>query len=219
MIWAVAIGLLALIPILLVAGLRNEIALLDRWILLLTPRGQRIYQDLHERISDEVTVAEVPYRRALRLRKLGSLEEATRLVQVGFDAIADFAPDMLRLLAAMTVFSRMVAAMAPVAPLRPAVFQTRELASLARLHQVLHRFLVSTAERFRFKVYLIGNGLSVVLRFLVRSRTLVAARPTSDLAWRQVEAIHHDFDALTTETLDSFRVLLISLSAERRRGS
>ena len=48
------------------------------------------------------------------------------LLDVGYRVIEKFAPDMLRLLAAMATFSRMVSAIAPVKPLRPKDFRLRQ---------------------------------------------------------------------------------------------
>jgi len=44
----------------------------------------------------------------------------------------------------------------------------------------------------------------------------VNGEPESEREWDQVQAIRHDFQALTDESLESLKVLLTSLAAERR---
>ena len=97
---------------------------------------------------------------------------------------------MLRLLSAMATFSRMVSAMAPVSPLRPQGFRLAQLASLAYLNQFLHQFLVSTGERFRLRVYVLGRGFGLATRFLMQStQRIVQNQPESEREWEQIEAL------------------------------
>jgi hypothetical protein len=111
----------------------------------------------------------------------------------------------------------MVSAMAPVTPLRPRDFRLTELASLAYLNTLVHRFLVSTAERFRLRVYILGQSFGLATRALFRStQRIVGGEPEAEREWEQVEAVRQDFDTLTRDSLDTLRVLLTSLAAERR---
>jgi hypothetical protein len=129
--------------------------------------------------------------------------------------IERFSPSMLRLLSSMAVFSRMVAAMAPVAPLRPQDFRLGQLANLAQLNRLLHQFLVSSAERFRLRLYILGQSFGLAMRALMRSTERLLGRGSdADREWEQVEAIRHDFAKLTDESLESLRVLLASLATQ-----
>jgi hypothetical protein len=111
----------------------------------------------------------------------------------------------------------MVSAMAPVAPLRPKDFKLAQLVSLAYLNSVLHQFLVSTSERYRLRVYILGRSFALGTRFLLESTQRIANNePESEREWDQVQAIRHDFQTLTDESLESLKVLLTSLAAERR---
>jgi hypothetical protein len=117
----------------------------------------------------------------------------------------------------MAAFSRMVSAMAPVQPLRPRDFRLVQLASLAQLNRVLHQFLVSTAERFRLRIYILGRGFGMATRFLLRATERIVRRDReTDREWHQVEAIRADFQTLTRESLESLRALLTALGAEQR---
>jgi ferric-dicitrate binding protein FerR (iron transport regulator) len=82
---------------------------------------------------------------------------------------------------------------------------------------VLHQFLVSTGERFRLRVYVLGRGFGLATRYLMQStQRIVQNQPESDREWEQIEALRHDFQALTDESLASLRALLTSLAAEKR---
>jgi hypothetical protein len=111
----------------------------------------------------------------------------------------------------------MVSAMAPVNPLRPRDFKLAQIVSLAYLNGLLHQFLVSTAERYRLRVYILGRSFALGARFLLEStQRIVKKEPEADREWDQIQAIRQDFQTLTNESLDSLKVLLTSLAAEKR---
>lgn len=215
--WMIGLSVLGGLAVLFLFGRRNERAVRRDWELLLTPRGEKLYHNIEGRVHSEMALADMTYDEAFTVRELGSLEEAKQLLDVGYRVIEKFSPNMLRLLAAMATFSRMVSAMAPVSALRPQGFRLAQIASLAYLNQVLHRFLVTTAERFRLRVYIIGRSFGLATRFLLDStRRIVGNQPEADREWDQIQAIRQDFQTLTDESLDSLRVLLTSLAAEKR---
>jgi hypothetical protein len=105
-----------------------------------------------------------------------------------------------------------------VAPLRPRDFKVTQVASLAAHNQMLHRVLVSTAERFRLRLYIIGQGVGMILRFLAGStRRIRETRSTQDRDWNDVAALRTDFRTLTDESFESFRACLASLAAQAGR--
>ena len=167
--------------------------------------------------ATEMDLADMTYAEAFEVRALGSVEEAKHLLDIGYRVIERFSPNMLKLLAAMATFSRMVSAMAPVAPLRPKDFKLAQLVSLAYLNSVLHQFLVSTSERYRLRIYILGRSFALGTKFLLEStERIVQGAPESEREWDQVQAIRQDFQTLTDESLESLKVLLTSLAAERR---
>ena len=133
------------------------------------PAGEKVYRSIEGRVQSEMQLADMTYDEAFTVRELGSVEEAKHLLDVGYQVIEKFSPNMLKLLAAMATFSRMVSAMAPVKPLRPQGFRLAQIASLAYLNQLVHRFLVTTAERFRLRVYILGRSFGLATRFLLDS--------------------------------------------------
>jgi hypothetical protein len=215
--WFIGLTFLGGAVILFLFGLRNERAVARDWELLLTPRGEKLYRDIRSRMGAEMALADMTYAEAFSVRELGSIEEAKHLLDVGYKVIARFSPNMLKLLAAMATFSRMVSAMAPVAPLRPKDFKLAQIVSLAYLNSLLHQFLVSTSERYRLRIYILGRSFALGTKFLLDSTDrIVKGEPETGRDWDQIQAIRHDFQALTNESLDSLKVLLTSLAAERR---
>lgn len=215
--WLSGVAAGGMMLILYLFGRRNERAVRRDWDMLLHPRGEKVYKKIEARMQSNIDLAELTYEEAFTVRELGSLDEAKHLLDVGFRVIEQFSPNMLRLLSAMATFSRMVSAMAPVSPLRPAGFRLAQLASLAYLNQFLHQFIVSTGERFRLRVYVLGRGFGLATRFLFEStQRIVSNAPESEREWAQIEALRADFQTLTDESLASLRVLLTTLSAEKR---
>jgi hypothetical protein len=204
--------------VLVLIGRRNERLVRRDWELLLTPRGEKVYGAIESKMRTEYGMADLSFEHALVYRELGTTEEAIRLLDVGYRVIEKFAPDMLRLLAAMATFSRMVSAIAPVKPLRPKDFRLVQLASLAYLNGMLHQFLVSASERYRLKLYILGRSFGLASRFLLKSIQNLRSGPAeADKEWDQVEAIRADFQTLTDESLDSLRILLTAMAREDRQ--
>jgi hypothetical protein len=82
---------------------------------------------------------------------------------------------------------------------------------------VLHQFLVSTGERFRLRVYILGQGFGLAARYPGEVDRAHRREPTPDeQEWEQVARIQDDLHTLSAESLRSFRALLTSLTAERK---
>jgi hypothetical protein len=203
--------------VLYLLGKRDEGKVKRDWELLLTPRGEKLYRSIEGRVQSEMALADMTYDEAFTVKELGSVDEAKHLLDVGYQVIEKFSPNMLKLLATMATFSRMVSAMAPIAPLRPQGFRMAQIASLAYLNQLVHRFMVTTAERYRLRVYILGRSFGLATRFLLDStRKIANNEPEADREWEQIQAVRQDFQTLTDESLESLRVLLTSLAAEKR---
>jgi len=203
--------------VLFLVGRRNERVVRRDWEMLLTPKGEKVYGAIEGQVRINIGLADLSFDHALVYRELGTTEEAIRLLDVGYRVIEKFAPDMLRLLAAMATFSRMVSAIAPVQPLRPRDFKLVQVASLAALHGMLHQFLVSAAERYRLKVYILGRSFGLATRFLLRSiESLGTGAGEAEREWEQIEAIRSDLQTLTDESLDSLRVVLTAIARDDR---
>ena len=215
--WTIVVSIVAGLVLLYLVGRRNERAVWRDWELILTPKGQAVYRTIEERVDTELALMKTAYGNAQHDEQVGSFEEARHLLQIGHQVIERFSPSMMRLLAITLAFSRMVAAMAPIEPLRPGDFQLRQIVSLAYLNRILHQFLVSTGERFRLRVYILGQGFGLATRYLMRStERVIAHRSNVDQEWDQINRIQGDLHTLSVESLKSFRTLLTSLTAERK---
>ena len=217
MLWMIGLSVLSCFVVLFLLGRRDERTIRRDWELLLTPKGENLYRNIEGRVHNELALVDLTYDEAFAVRELGSIDEAKKLLDVGYKVIEKFSPNMLNLLSAMATFSRMVSAMAPVTPLRPRDFKLTQIVSLAYLNGLIHQFLVSTAERYRLKLYILGQSFGLATRFLLDSTQKIArGAPEGERAWEQIQAIREDFQSLTDESLESLRVLLTSLAAERR---
>lgn len=205
------------LAVLFLLGRRNESHVRRDWELVLTPKGRRMYTSMETQFKTDLELMNATYDEAVSFRELGSLEDAKDLLDAGFRIIEHFAPNLLKLLAAMATFSRMVSAMAPVAPLRPQQFQLGGLRGLAYLNQVLHHFLVTTSERFRLRLYILARSVGLAVRYMVRSTGKIAAgEKDADREWDQIDAIRGDLGTLTDESLESLKALLVSMATERK---
>jgi hypothetical protein len=196
--------------ILIIDGRRRERTLSRDWELILTSRGESAFRRLEDDVKTELELAELTYHEAEEAHQRGDNEVAMRLVDEGCQLIEEFAPRMVRALAAMAVLSRMAAAVAPVRPLRPRDFRLAQLVHLAQISRFFHYLLVTTAERFRLRVYVLQRGFRTVAALALRWRETAAAPRDG------VHAANHDVSTLSNESLLTFRTLLVSLSAERR---
>lgn len=217
--WIVAAGvsLVVLAVAVYLDGRRNEKAVARDWELVLTQKGRHELGLATERIDAELEMVDVAYEQAHGAHERGSREEALELLDVGCEMIEHYCPTMLRALAAMSVLSRMVAVMAPVPPVRPRAFKLQKLVQLAYLNQFAHQFLVSTKERFRLRLAILARGFVTLRRIVFRSTRRVHAVPAAiGDEMPQLDAARKDVRTLSEESLESLRLLLTSLAAERR---
>lgn len=213
--WIVVFSVVGGALFLWLIGRRNEAAVRRDWDLVLTPKAKLAYERVEGHLQDELALADVAFDEAQTVHELGSMDQALRMLDAGYNIIEHFSPSMLRLLGAMAVFSRMVVAVAPVQPLRPRDYRTTQLVGLAYLGRFLHEFLVSTAERFRLRLFILSRSFGLVTRYLWGCIQRLG-RPETDQEreWRQIEALRHDLRTLTDDSLGSLEVLLVSLGAE-----
>src|SRR5688572_15746093 len=216
--WFVFAGaVLGGLVVLFLLGRRDERRVRKDWELVLTPKGRRIHSSMEAQFNTDLELMNATYDEAVAFRELGSMEDARDLLDAGFRIIEHFAPNLLKLLAAMATFSRMVSAMAPIAPIRPQQFQVSGVRGLAYLNQVLHHFLVTTSERYRLRLFILGRSVGLAVRYMVRSTGKIASgAPDADREWDQIAAIRGDLGTLTTESLESLKTLLVSMAGERK---
>ena len=203
-----------LVVVLVLDGLRRERAVERDWRLVLTPRAQQELDVARRRADAELELLDASVEGARAAYASGSTESAHLLLDQGCSLIEAYCPSMLRMLAAMSVLSRMVAAMGSVQPLRPADFRLRGVAQLALLGRFLHHLAATSQERFRLRVFILGRGFVLLTRAALRSFHLARFAPRAP--WDDLDDVRHDARALTNESMESLRGLLMALAAERR---
>jgi hypothetical protein len=197
-----------LVILLLTLGRANESAAAS-WEPLLTPSGRRAYEELRARFARERDAVELSYERAEEVRSEDP-DELALMLRAGYEFIAHTAPDRMHLLRSAALYSRLVAAMVPLPPLRPAAFRLSKLGLRARVAGLVHHLLVTVPERFRLRLALLRYGVGVVVATLAG----LQRGPVDDPAWRRLQAARADWHTINDETLESFRVL-VSAVAER----
>lgn len=204
--------------ILFLLGRRNELKVRSEWHILLSPRGQTLFESTRTEIESHSLMLDVAMNEALSVRQLGDIDEAIRFLNIGSEIIERFTPNLLSLLSVMARFSRMVSAIAPIDPLIPRDFHLAELVSLAHLHRLMNQVIVSTKQRFRLRIYVLGKGLSIASHYLIsKIRDVVLHKSQEQKEWREIVEIEQDFNTLSRESLLTFRTLLEVLSGEDAR--
>lgn len=216
----IPVGLLLLgwLMMLLLAR-RNEKKVRSEWETLLTPAGEKIFEHARVEIQTNTCMVGVAMQEAHAIKRLGDIDEALRFLNIGGEVVERFTPNLLSLLAVMARFSRMISAVTPVNPILPSNFHLAELVNLAHLHNILNQMLISTKQRFRLKLFVIGKGVSIASRFLVvRIKNIVSQRSQADQEWDEIVGIGNDFQRLSEESIQSFRSLLEALSNDAARA-
>jgi hypothetical protein len=214
--WWLGVWVLLLCVSLWLDGRRRTQAVLRDWELVLTPKAQALMEQKKAHIEGELALVDWAYEQARHAQDVGRTKDAMRLLDEGCRLIEDYCPSMIRSLAALSVLSRMAAAVAPAPPLRVRGLQLRQLEGIALLNQFIHQFLISTGERFRIRLYFLGRAFQTLLGVVMRATQRAKQTRPAEPEWHQLEAARHDVRALSDEWLESFRILLTSLAAERR---
>jgi hypothetical protein len=194
---------------------RNEKNVQAEWQTLLSPASEKTFLQTRHQIERNSSMVGVAITEAMEIRKLGDLDEAIRFLDTGSDVIERFTPNLLSLLKVMIKFSRMMSAVTPVDPVLPQNFHLAELTNLAQLNRILHQILMSTKQRFRLKLYILGKGVRIASHYLLQSiKNVVTHRSAVDQEWEEVTKIGQDFQKLSNESVQSFRSLLEALSTD-----
>lgn len=187
------------------------------WMHLLSRDKRRWLADAHSCVMTEASLITATVDCAAAVREIDA-EKAMMCLDEGYKIIVKFTPTLLSMLSEMAKFSRMVSAMIPVTPLVPSDFRLAELANLAVLNQMLHHIIVSTRQKFRLKIFIIGKAVSITSRCLLdRIRGIIAHRSLVEKEWDEIIDIEKDFKKLSEESAASFQGLLQALPNDAAR--
>jgi hypothetical protein len=215
--WVIILGVIGGAAVLVLAGLRSQATVLRDWQTVLKPWGEGVYEELERHVEGELRMADYAYSKAVDARAAGFSREAIRLLGIGSSSVQRMSPDMVTLLRGMSVVSRMAAAITVVEPLRARHFRLPRLTSLVALAGFAHHLLVSTAERYRLRAFVLRRGFGMTTRFLLERTERICSRcQATETDWDRIEAARADLRTLSRESLQTFQVLLRSLAAEPR---
>ncbi len=186
----------------------------DEWQTILDARGHRAYRTLRERMQWDRDTIDETYGKAMAAHYRGASEDAARMLDIGYEFLADVAGERRQLMSQLARYTRMITSILPPPALKPRRFRLAGMTAMAAVALLAHHLLVSGRERFQLRIYVLRLGFGLVLRTLLHNRD-VALRPSPELAWARINAGREDFHALSDESLESLRVLLLSLAAHR----
>jgi len=215
MSWLWVTPLLALV-VTWVLGRYNARAVERDWEMMLTAKGRGAIEALELQILCDGAAVESARIGAISARDRADFGQATRLAGLAYRAVEEATPDRLKRLRAMGVCIRMATAILPVPPLKPRNFRLAQLSSLTGLSSFVHHLLVSTGERFLLRLYVIGLGYRIVTRALSGTATGLRRDVGDVWAWDVFDRATADWSSLEKEHVESFRVFVLSLTAEKR---
>ena len=215
--WVIAVGVLGALLVLAIRAFNNQSEILRDWERALTPWGLDSYRELEQRLEGEARMTEYAFRRAFDARAAGSLDEAIRMLEAALEIVERTSPDMLSLLRQMSNASRMAAAISRVDPLPTRGFRLRALSTSAVVAAVVHQLLFTATGQFRFRSYVLQRGIGVATRFLLEdAKRLRLEDRGSDVEWNRIADARADLQTLMSQSLQTFRILVMSLSAQPR---
>jgi hypothetical protein len=215
MTWLWLTPLLALV-VTWVLGRYNARAIERDWEMMLTAKGRGAIEALELQVLCDGAAVESARIGALSARERADFPQATRLAGLAYRAVEEATPDRLKRLRAMGVCIRMATAILPVPALKPRNFRLTQLASLAGLSKFIHHVLASTGERFLLRLYVLGLGYRIITRSLSGSSASVKNDVGDVWAWDIFDRATADWSTLEREHVESFRVFVLSLTAEKR---
>lgn len=202
-----------LVFFLAVLHLHTETAAFREWEFVLNPESLRVYSMVATEIRWQRAMAETSYEDALGANRQGDTLEALRHLDLGARVVGECSDSLLNLLRNTTVLARQAAAIAPSEPFLPSQFNARTLSTLAGLHWVGHHLLVSTRDRLAFRLRVIGLGVREAVRLVRRSTWSLQTDMADARRWRRVDEVRGDLGTLTDESLETLRLVLVSLVA------
>jgi len=215
MTWLWVTPLLALV-VTWVLGRYNARAVERDWEMMLTAKGRGAIEALELQVLCDGAAVESARIGALSARERADYSQATRLAGLAYRAVEEATPERLKRLRAMGVCIRMATAILPVPPLKPRNFRLAQLTSLAGLSSFIHHLLVSTGERFLLRLYVLGLGYRMIGRALGGSTGGLRHDVGDVWAWDVFDRATSDWATLEKEHVESFRVFVLSLTAEKR---
>lgn len=153
---------------------RNEAEVARDWAILLSWRQATLQQE------DDL----------VELQPLVSIDETKELLDAGYKVLEYFSPSMFGLLVAMSTFSRMVSAMAPVDQHRPHSTRVSTMNPITSAAEQLRSGFSTTwsslRDRVDLHIYVMIRSLALAFRVFFRSvHRVLTGSPGKELRWEE----------------------------------
>lgn len=218
MTWALllALAVAGAIAVCFALGRRNVPADLDEWCARLHAESASIQSALELQVAADNAMSRDALRRAEAARDSASYAEAVRLVDVAFGVLEGATADRMTRLRGMALCVRMIGAVLPVAPLRVNTYRLREVRALAAVGALLHHVLVSAAERFLLRLFVLRFAYRLTLRAMRGGVERIHVDPQAAEAWvRCDEAVSDWTGGLDPAHVEAFRAFMASTVTRR----
>lgn len=196
-----------LVILLVVRALYHHASLRRDWEFVSAAWTVDAFADYEVKARSEAAAIGSAFRRA---HTAHSREESRRLLDLGLQLVERTADDWPTLLRAVGLLSRMADAVTPLSPLVPWAFQMPSVSGLALLNSIAHYMVVTTGERLRLRAYVLRGCWRLARAGVVKQASRIRAGQD---AWSRLDAARADLATTRVETLVSFRLVLLSLSA------
>lgn len=190
-----------------------------QWHQNLPAEAQGEFDEARARMIVERAMADDSLLGAEAARTAGDWAEACRLLDLGAWVASQALPGRLAHLRAMGAAVRMAAAIAPPPALPFHHFVSREVDAVSSIGTIAHHILVSPAERFVLRLWVLACAFRLALRVMRRSSAALRAHPGLADAWDRYVSGHLDWKTADEEHLAAFRLLLQSAAAADRAES
>ena len=173
---------------------------------------QRLYDSARRSLNNDLEAVTLSYASVKEALDRGSTEEAVQILRLAYEVLDVTVDSMSTVLDTLGQQSRKLSAFVEVPRVDPGAFQSAGLARGFAGVSLLQTLLVSTTERFRLRVYALALGCSALARFMCASTQRLELEPSAaSAAWSDIRSLEADFGTLTLETIESVRLLLLSI--------
>jgi hypothetical protein len=193
-----------LLAALYLQGRRNEHLANRRWCFVMTREGAAEYERVAAWLGQREVTARSAYAAALAL----SGEARRSMLDACLGEVLETSPGLLACIGNMRRVAAQLEEIQPLPPIAAGSYRTRRLAWSVAAAAAVHHVLAGTGERFRFRLHVLRRGVLLCWRLLATERDRgTYAQP------RLLDDAVADHQALSRDTLESFRALLASIAA------
>jgi hypothetical protein len=181
--------------------------------------SQRLYDTARRSLNHDLAAVTMSYASVKEALDGGSPEEAVQILRLSCEVLDVTARSMQKMLDALGTQSRKLSTFVAVPAVDHGALRSPGLARGFAGVALLQNLLVSASERFRLRVFALTLGLSTLARHMGASTERFELEPDAgSSAWSEIRSLEADFTTLTLETIESVRLLLLSIDGSLAVG-